>query len=97
VPRNSDETAGRFRVWLSVDSQPPMLLWDRKIEGGFPELKVLVSFWTYKPICELNQGRSNAFVIKCSQESRWGIQIKKLEVMVLRILYVPLYDRYLLW
>lgn len=43
IPRNSDETAGRFRVWLSVGSQPPHLLWDRKVEGGFPELKVLVS------------------------------------------------------
>ncbi|KAF9468967.1 Rdx family-domain-containing protein [Collybia nuda] len=41
IPRNSDETAGRFRVWLSVDSQSPHLLWDRKVEGGFPELKVL--------------------------------------------------------
>ncbi|KAF8232440.1 hypothetical protein L208DRAFT_1397412 [Tricholoma matsutake] len=41
VPRNSDETAGRFRVWLSVASQSPVLLWDRKIESGFPELKVL--------------------------------------------------------
>lgn len=43
IPRNLDETAGRFRVWLSVSSQPPHLLWDRKVEGGFPELKVLVS------------------------------------------------------
>ncbi|KAF5388165.1 hypothetical protein D9615_000205 [Tricholomella constricta] len=41
IPHNSEETAGRFRVWLSVDSQPPHLLWDRKLEGGFPELKVL--------------------------------------------------------
>ena len=43
IPRNSDDTAGRFRVWLSVGSEPPLLLWDRKVEGGFPELKVLVS------------------------------------------------------
>lgn len=42
IPRNSDETAGRFRVWLSVASNSPVLLWDRKTEGGFPELKVLV-------------------------------------------------------
>ncbi|RDB23290.1 hypothetical protein Hypma_009565 [Hypsizygus marmoreus] len=41
VPRNSEDTAGRFRVWLSADSQPPRLIWDRKVEGGFPELKVL--------------------------------------------------------
>ena len=36
-----EETAGRFRVWLSTDTGPE-LMWDRKIEGGFPELKVLV-------------------------------------------------------
>ena len=42
VPLNTEETAGRFRVWLSTDTGPE-LMWDRKIEGGFPELKVLVS------------------------------------------------------
>ncbi|KAK0468102.1 Rdx family-domain-containing protein [Desarmillaria tabescens] len=40
-PLNSDETAGRFRVWITVGNQSPHLLWDRKIEGGFPELKAL--------------------------------------------------------
>ena len=49
VPRNSEETAGRFRVWLSVGFQPPVLLWDRKIENGFPELKVLVSWTSFFP------------------------------------------------
>ena len=29
-------------MWLYVDGQPPNLVWDRKVEGGFPELKVLV-------------------------------------------------------
>jgi hypothetical protein len=60
LPRISDETAGRFRVWLWLSEegketttndvaepqQPeskPILVWDRKSEGGFPELKVLVS------------------------------------------------------
>jgi predicted Rdx family selenoprotein len=43
LPLNSDETAGRFRVWLYLSADPPILLWDRKVEGGFPELKVLVS------------------------------------------------------
>jgi hypothetical protein len=43
LPLNSDETAGRFRVWLFLSEEPPILLWDRKVEGGFPELKVLVS------------------------------------------------------
>ncbi|TRM68304.1 Rdx family-domain-containing protein [Schizophyllum amplum] len=41
IPRNTEETAGRFRVWLLSSSEPPKLMWDRKIEGGFPELKVL--------------------------------------------------------
>ncbi|KAK0191204.1 hypothetical protein F5146DRAFT_877794, partial [Armillaria mellea] len=40
-PLNSDETAGRFRVWITAGNEPPHLLWDRKIEGGFPELKAL--------------------------------------------------------
>ena len=43
LPLNSEETSGRFRVWLSLPEQPPTLIWDRKVEGGFPELKVLVS------------------------------------------------------
>jgi predicted Rdx family selenoprotein len=43
MPLNADETAGRFRVWLTIGSAPPILVWDRKVEGGFPELKVLVS------------------------------------------------------
>lgn len=41
VPLISDETAGRFRVWVFTDASPA-LVWDRKVEGGFPELKVLV-------------------------------------------------------
>ncbi|KAJ6629191.1 Rdx family-domain-containing protein [Mycena sp. CBHHK59/15] len=41
LPRNSDETAGRFRVWVSMGHEPPHLAWDRKVDGGFPELKVL--------------------------------------------------------
>ena len=41
IPLTSDETAGRFRIWVITDSNPT-LAWDRKVEGGFPELKVLV-------------------------------------------------------
>ncbi|CEL57778.1 hypothetical protein RSOLAG1IB_02522 [Rhizoctonia solani AG-1 IB] len=42
VPLNSAETGGRFRVWLrTTESDDPQLVWDRKTEGGFPELKVL--------------------------------------------------------
>ncbi|KAI0691384.1 Rdx family-domain-containing protein [Cytidiella melzeri] len=42
LPLNSEETGGRFRVWLFLSAQEsPTLIWDRKVEGGFPELKVL--------------------------------------------------------
>ncbi|KAJ6541709.1 Rdx family-domain-containing protein [Mycena capillaripes] len=41
LPRNSEETAGRFRVWITTAGAAPQLAWDRKVEGGFPELKVL--------------------------------------------------------
>ncbi|KAJ7686848.1 Rdx family-domain-containing protein [Mycena rosella] len=41
LPRNSEETAGRFRVWVTMSGAAPRLAWDRKVEGGFPELKVL--------------------------------------------------------
>lgn len=44
VPLDSEDTGGRFRIWLTVDEgTPPVLVWDRKVEGQFPELKVLVS------------------------------------------------------
>ncbi len=44
IPLNSEDTAGRFRIWLTVDEgSSPILMWDRKVEGNFPELKVLVS------------------------------------------------------
>ncbi|KAJ3485349.1 hypothetical protein NLI96_g5013 [Meripilus lineatus] len=42
LPLNSEETAGRFRIWLFLHGEEPILIWDRKVEGGFPELKVLV-------------------------------------------------------
>jgi predicted Rdx family selenoprotein len=47
IPLDSEETGGRFRVWLYMPAENggflvPKLVWDRKIEGGFPELKVLV-------------------------------------------------------
>ena len=40
-PLNAEDTAGRFRVWLTSGDEQK-LVWDRKTEGGFPELKVLV-------------------------------------------------------
>lgn len=44
-PLNAGDTAGRFRVWLTTGDEQK-LVWDRKTEGGFPELKVLV--WVCK-------------------------------------------------
>ncbi|KAJ7238509.1 Rdx family-domain-containing protein [Mycena haematopus] len=44
LPRHSEETAGRFRVWVTCnggEAAAPLLAWDRKVEGGFPELKQL--------------------------------------------------------
>ncbi|PWN54479.1 hypothetical protein IE53DRAFT_336946 [Violaceomyces palustris] len=42
IPRTSPDTGGRFRVWLLDSSEVAIhLLWDRKIKGGFPELKEL--------------------------------------------------------
>ncbi len=45
VPLDADDAAGRFRIWLTMNEDgPPILVWDRKVEGQFPELKHLVSF-----------------------------------------------------
>lgn len=48
IPHVADATAGRFRVWLlcSDREQRPTsaLVWDRKVESAFPELKELVRF-----------------------------------------------------
>ena len=40
VPQAKPETAGRFRVWL-VLANAVELIWDRKTQGGFPELREL--------------------------------------------------------
>ncbi|WVQ76568.1 hypothetical protein IAR50_006239 [Cryptococcus sp. DSM 104548] len=42
MPQNTPETGGRFRVWVDIgDGKGDQLAWDRKTEGGFPELKIL--------------------------------------------------------
>ncbi|CDZ98005.1 selenoprotein w [Phaffia rhodozyma] len=41
IPLNAPETGGRFRVWVYNKNDQVKLAWDRKIEGGFPELKIL--------------------------------------------------------
>jgi predicted Rdx family selenoprotein len=47
IPLDKEETAGRFRVWLSIPGfESAQLIWDRKVEGGFPELRILVSIAT---------------------------------------------------
>ncbi|WOO80884.1 uncharacterized protein LOC62_03G004411 [Vanrija pseudolonga] len=40
-PLNTPETGGQFRVWIDMGVNRWQLVWDRKTEGGFPELKVL--------------------------------------------------------
>ncbi|KAH9999413.1 hypothetical protein BJV77DRAFT_977110 [Russula vinacea] len=42
IPLDSDDAVGRFRIWLTLkEDGPPILVWDRKVEGQFPELKHL--------------------------------------------------------
>lgn len=68
LPRSAPETGGRFRVWLyraktensaqggevfeSWDGAE--LVWDRKLEGGFPEMKELVRYIPHP--CSLRAG-----------------------------------------
>ena len=48
IPLNAEDTAGRFRVWLTTSQGiRPALVWDRKVEGKFPELKELVCSQLY--------------------------------------------------
>ena len=74
MPLNSDDTAGRFRVWLEVQDGASILMWDRKTNGGFPELKILVSRTaTTTPLmpCSLPH-RNNASETTSNLASRWG-------------------------
>lgn len=48
-------------MWLYMDGQTPNLVWDRKVEGGFPELKVLVRI-TYS-ICQA----SPDYMCRCAE------------------------------
>lgn len=74
MPLNSEETGGRFRVWLFLDGQPPALVWDRKVEGGFPELKLLVSIHAFSEVAGTQSDRrvtrNNAYGIISSLGSR---------------------------
>jgi Rdx family protein len=84
VPLDSDDASGRFRIWLTVNEEgPPILVWDRKVEGQFPELKHLVSFprfygnflkretWALR--------RNSEFGIMSSQIGRLAIQTNEIE------------------
>lgn len=44
LPRSAEEQGGRFRIWLyrREGNGKAELVWDRKLEGGFPEMKPLV-------------------------------------------------------
>ncbi|KAH9482990.1 hypothetical protein JR316_0005090 [Psilocybe cubensis] len=76
IPLNKDDTAGRFRVWLSTpDTDIAVLVWDRKLEGGFPELKVLVGAIYFREMCPFMGFlfRNNESEINFNQESLWDI------------------------
>jgi hypothetical protein len=84
VPLNSDDAVGRFRIWLTVNEDaPPILVWDRKVEGQFPELKHLVSFPSFhgdflkRELWALR--RNNGFGIISSQRGRLAIQTNEIE------------------
>ena len=50
-------------------------MWDRKVEGGFPELKILVSIAAPQSYMILKTfSRNSAFVTNYSLVNRWGIQ-----------------------
>ena len=84
VPLDSDDAAGRFRIWLTMkEDEPPILVWDRKVEGQFPELKHLVSFPSFhgdflkREMWALR--RNNGFEIISSQKGRLAIQTSEIE------------------
>lgn len=43
IPRRDEVEAGRWRIWIVLDEagHDVRLVWDRKIEGGFGEMKEL--------------------------------------------------------
>jgi hypothetical protein len=84
VPLESDDAAGRFRIWLTVNEDvPPILVWDRKVEGQFPELKHLVSFpslyefFLKREMWALR--RNSGFGIMSSLTGRLAIQTSEME------------------
>ena len=83
VPLESDDAAGRFRIWLTVnENEPPILVWDRKVEGQFPELKHLVSFPSlYEDFLKQEMWalrRNSGFGIIFSQTGRLAIRTSEI-------------------
>ncbi|WVF71889.1 hypothetical protein IAT40_006699 [Kwoniella sp. CBS 6097] len=67
IPLNAPETGGRFRVWVDKgDGAGEQLAWDRKTEGGFPELKVLKQRIRNIIQPEMGLGHSDAHAHKSS-------------------------------
>jgi hypothetical protein len=75
-------------VWLSLGAcgdegeeksiPEPIVVWDRKKEGGFPELKVLVGLLRLVALIEPSVVppflyRNNGFVITSNRAKRWDI------------------------
>jgi predicted Rdx family selenoprotein len=78
IPLNAEDTTGRFRVWLATgEGLRPVLVWDRKVEGKFPELKELVRgyLWFLFKFKAVRFCRNSASVTIYSQGSRWVIPI----------------------
>lgn len=42
IPKVDDISAGRFRIYIATDALKELkLVWDRKVESGFPEMRIL--------------------------------------------------------
>ncbi|KAG6378472.1 clasp N terminal-domain-containing protein [Boletus reticuloceps] len=88
MPLNSEDTAGRFRVWLEVGNGTPILMWDRKLNGGFPELKELTIMNNDRLDKLINQCKGNDIelkldaVTKLQAEFETGVEITDPEPLV---------------
>lgn len=84
IPLDSDDAVGRFRIWLTLkEDGSPILVWDRKVEGQFPELKHLVSFPSFHGDFLKRETwalrRNNGFGIISSQKGCLAIQTNEIE------------------
>ena len=91
IPLNAESTAGRFRVWLSTDNDPK-LVWDRKLEGRFPELKEVVGYLRHlSRLCayklKSRMYRNNGYETPFNQACLWGIPINSDTLICAKHLY----------